>query len=164
MSLCKSVETVQLEGPLSELSCFVHAQSSELTPIPCSLDVWQANMQKEGINSQILKVNSNSFCGGWGWYQYSPWARYEGFLKQTHEQVELSPLFVLRRVGIWKRAGGSVGFRWVSPSGYLECLLLSEERKQEKYESVLLMDAVVQKTKFLFQRHLNLACIWINFL
>lgn len=130
MSLCKSVETVQLEGPLSELSCFIHAQSSEMALIPCSLDVWQANMQKEGINSQICRVNSNSFRGGCGWY--SPWARYKGLLKQTHEQVELSPLFVLRGVGIWKRAGSSVGFGWVSPSGYLECLLLSEERKQGK--------------------------------
>lgn len=38
------------------------------------------------------------------------------------------------------------------------CCSLRRENKK-KYESVLLMDAVVQKTKFLFQRLLNLACM-----
>lgn len=33
----------------------VCAQSSEMALIPCSLAVWQAKMQKEGINSQIQR-------------------------------------------------------------------------------------------------------------
>lgn len=47
--------------------------------IPCSLDVWQANMQKEGINSQSGRWTQTDFVEVEGGTDTAPEADTKGF-------------------------------------------------------------------------------------